>query len=91
MNRTHLVGYDVFSTSTNHCTYGDDIVRKPSKVVNVDFAIIRKLERATLIIFTKGILVDLGIFRQFTVGLEIAGLICSVFNNYIRLIILEVS
>jgi len=45
-------------------------VRKPSELVNVDFAVIRKLERATLVIFTKGIFIDLGIFRQFTVGLD---------------------
>lgn len=45
-------------------------VRKPSELVNVDFAIIRKLESASLVIFTEGILVDLGIFWQFTVGLN---------------------
>jgi len=38
-------------------------VRKPSELINVDFAVIRKLERATIVIFTKGILIDLSIFR----------------------------
>jgi hypothetical protein len=45
-------------------------VRKPSELINVDFAVIRKLERATIVIFTKGILIDLSIFREFTVGLD---------------------
>jgi len=56
-------------------------MRKSSELVNVDFAIIRELERATLVIFTKGIFVDLGIFRQLAVGLQISGLVCSVFDN----------
>ena len=45
-------------------------VRTPSELVNVDFAIIRKLESASFVVITKGILVDLGIFGQFTVGLD---------------------
>lgn len=36
---------------------------EPSEIVNVDFAIVRKFERATLVIFAKGILVDFSIFR----------------------------
>ena len=45
-------------------------VKKPSELVNVDFPVIRKLKRATIVIFTEGILIDLSIFRQFTVGLD---------------------
>jgi hypothetical protein len=48
-------------------------VRKPSEVVNIDFAIICKLECTTLVIFTKGIFIDLSIFGQLTVGLDTFG------------------